>query len=361
MSVKISLSLAAAAASALLSGCLDGPSESAGSGKVRKGMPIDSILGAHAAVLVGKTLYVGNRDADAPGIAALDVETDRIVAFYPETLPPNDLAALGDSQLVIAETDFADGAISLLDLRTKKLEASYSQIDADNAVSSEGGKAFLFQKTLGTVSGFRNGRLEKGNVFLDVQTGEKSNPYHLALDGDHAFITRYGSSSLLVIDAGKLDGGARDSINLSDFAASPAGGPNAVPNMDGIVRHGRNLFVAVQRMTGFQALDTSKIVIIDADTRKVTGSLALRFRNPIALAAWGNHLYVTGVDGYGTFEGGVEHIDMENQVNEGVVVAEADLPGPSDVYDFIPVSDTKGYVIYASDFTISRIKAVTLP
>ena len=360
MSVKMSLRIAtAAAASVLFSGCMDGPSDPVDSGKLRKGMPIDSILGARAAALVGRTLYVANRDPEAPGIAALDVETDRIVAFYPEILPPNGLAALGDSQLVIVETDYAVGAISLLDLRTKRLETSYSQIDGDNAISSDGDMAFLFQKTLGTVSGFRNGRWERGNVFFDVQTGVKSNPYNLALAGNTAFITRYGSASLLVVDADKLDGGSRDSIDLSAFAASPA--PGAVPHMDGIVRHGSQVFVAVQRLTGFQAVETSKIVVIDLETRAVKDSIALNFRNPIAVASWGKYLYVTGIDGYGTYQGGVERIDMERGVNEGVVVAEADLPGPSDAYDFIPVSDTKGYVIYASDFKISRIKAVTLP
>ena len=146
---KLSLALAAA----LCFGCLEN-TDDAGPPDARRVHPsvsIDSILGARTAVVVGNTLYVANRDTAALGIVAVDIKTDKVTAFWPEQLPPNDLALSGDSLLVISESDFVTGALSLLHLKTGKLEQSYREIDSDNALSSDGGDVFLVVKRGGAL------------------------------------------------------------------------------------------------------------------------------------------------------------------------------------------------------------------
>jgi DNA-binding beta-propeller fold protein YncE len=192
-----------------------------------------------------------------------------------------------------------------------------------------------------------------------VNTGSKSNPYQVALLDGKAFVARYGSAHLLILDAGRKDGGTRDSIDLSAWAAdSLKGTPGAVPHMAAAVAHGGKVFVAVQRLTGWTAKDTSKVLIIDAASRKVTGSIDLLRKNPVAVAALGRYLYVSCVEGYGSFTGAVERIDMQEGKHAGLVVEEKDLDPPSDLSSFVPVSDSKGYAIHSPDFENGHISEI---
>lgn len=360
MNSRLKFRLIAAFLPALLVGCMTESDN--GPATVLPMEALSGIKGAKAAAVVDGKLYVANRDSAATGIAVVDLATDKVVAFHKETLPPNDILALGDSVLVISETDYSNGSMSRLNVKTGKWEPSYKAVAPDNALTAAGGDVFLMERTLGSVTGFRNGTLAEGNVFLNVQTGAKANPYQTAIHGKTAFVTRYGRASLLVLEADKKDGGTPDSIDLSGFVAdSLKGAPGAVPNMDAAVIYGKRLFVTVQRLTGWAAKDTSKVVVIDVESRKVTGSISLKRKNPTSVSVRGKYLFVACVDGYGTFTGAVERIDMEKEEHAGLVVEEANLAPPSDLTQFVPVSDTKGYTIHTPDFKTSYISATAIP
>jgi hypothetical protein len=361
MKIKIFHRLLAAAWPALLAGCMSAVEDDPAP-RIAKGTSLSMIRGAKTAVMLGDRLYVANRDSAAVGIAVVDPAADTVTAFYNGILPPNQLAPSGDSLLIILETDYKIGALSLLDLRKGELEASYKQVHSDNALSFSGDKAFLMERKLGVVTGFTQGKLAGANVFLNVNTGANSNPYQAALYGNTAFITRYGRASLLILEADKMDGGRRDSIDLSAFVADSLKGDSAaVPGMDAAVVYGKRVFVTVQRLTGYKAKDTSKVVVIDAESRKVVGAISLLRRNPIATAVHGKYLYVSSVESYGTFTGAVERIDMEKEEHAGIVVEEKDLSPPSDLVDFVPVSDSKGYVIFSPVYGTGFIRPLTLP
>lgn len=361
MNSRLKFRLIAAFLPALLVGCMTESDN--GPAAVLPMEALSGIKGAKAAAVVDGKLYVANRDSAATGIAVVDLATDKVVAFHKETLPPNELVALGDSVLVISETDYTtNGSMSRLNVKSGKWEPSYKAVDSDNALTSAGGDVFLMERTLGAVTGFRNGTLADDNVFLNVQTGAKANPYQTAVHGKTAFVTRYGRASLLVLEADKKDGGTPDSIDLSGFVAdSLKGKPGAVPNMDAAVIYGKRLFVTVQRLTGWAAKDTSKVVVIDVESRKVTGSISLMRKNPTSVSVRGKYLFVACVDGYNTFTGAVERIDMEKVEHAGLVVKEADLVPPSDLTQFVPVSETKGYTIHTPDYKTSYITATAIP
>lgn len=362
MNAKNTLKLIPALLAALLAGCMSDPEDGNGPEGPLVGEGLSAIKGAKAAAAHDGKLYVANRDSAATGIAVVDLATGKVAAFHKSSLPPNELALAGDSVLVVAETDYATGALSRLSLKTGAWTPAYRTVDSDNALAADGGKVFLLERTLGVATGFTGGRLEDAGVFLNVNTGAKSNPHQVALHGNTAFVTRYGSAHLLVLEADKKDGGARDSIDLSAWAAdSLKGKPGAVPHMDAVVAHGSKLFVTVQRLTGWSAKDTSKVLIIDATTKKVTGEIALLRKNPVSVSTRGKWLFVSCVDGYGTFTGAVERIDMEKGEHAGIVVEEKDLTPPSDIGQFVPVADDKGYAIHTPDFKTGHINSVTIP
>jgi hypothetical protein len=358
MNAKVTLKPLAALLAGLLAGCLSDTDPDAS----LVGEPLSALRGAKAAVAADGKLYVANTDSAATGIAVVDLASGGITAFHASSLPPNDLALAGDSVLVVAETDYATGALSRLGLKTGAWSPEYLTVGSDNALAASGDKVFLMERSRNVVTGFTAGRLEEANVFLNVNTGEKSNPYQVALHGNSAFVTRYGSSHLLVLDAGEKDGGDRDSIDLSAWAAdSLKGTPGAAPHMDAAVAYGGRIFVTVQRLTGFKAKDTSKVLVIDADTRKVTGAIDLLRKNPISVSVRGKWLFVSCVEGYGTFTGAVERIDMEKAEHAGLVVEEKDLTPPSDLTQFVPVADDKGYVLHTPDFKTGHINPVDIP
>ncbi len=331
---------------------------------------LETLRGATSAAFLDGLLYVGNRADTALGIAVIDPDADTIVAFHAETLPPNSLAVADDSVLAISESNFQVGALSRLDGRTGAFEASYKAVSSDNALSAAGGRVFLMDRTLGVVTGFSGGTLEPANVSFDLNTGAGSNPHQIAIAGKTAFITRYNSAFLLVAEADKKNGGMLDSIDLSEYVADTLKGvEGAVPRMDGAVVYGDRLFVTLQRLgMRYEAKDTALIVVIDAETREVAGTIKLRHKNPAANSVRGKYLYVACAGSYGTPDGAVERIDMEAAEHAGIVVTEEDLVPASagedfrpDLTDFVAISDTKGYVLFAPDFDTNLIQPVSLP
>lgn len=360
-----------AAAALGLGGCLtDDKEEDGGPGPAAGTRGLETLRGAASAVFMDGRLYVGNRADTALGIAVIDPDADTLLAFHAETLPPNSLAASGDSVLVISESDYSVGALSRLNGKTGAFDASYKAVSSDNALSADGDRVFLLDRKLGVVTGFTGGTLADANVFFNLNTGTGSNPHEVALSGETAFITRYNSAFLLVAEADKKNGGTLDSIDLSEFVADTLRGVDgALPRMDGAAVYGDRLFVTVQRLgKGYEALDTSLVVVIDVDSREVVGTIKLRHRNPVANSTRGKYLYVACVGKYGAADGAVERIDMETAGHAGIVVTESDLIPESageeflpDLSDFVAISDTKGYVLFAPDFETNLIRPVTLP
>jgi hypothetical protein len=307
-----------------LTGCLTDDKEDEKPDSV-VGKGLETLRGTTSAAFMDGLLYVGNRADSALGIAVIDPDADTIVAFHAETLPPNSIAVANDSVLAISESNYQVGAMSRLDGRTGAFDASYMAVSSDNALTADGGGVFLMDRTLGVVTGFTGGTLEAANVFFELNTGAGSNPHQIAIAGETAFITRYNSAFLLVAEIDKQNGGTLDSIDLSEFVADTLKGVDgAVPRMDGAAVYGDRLFVTVQRLgKGYEALDTSLVVVIDVETREVTGTIKLQYKNPIATSTRGKYLYVACVGNYGAPDGAVERIDMDEAEHAGIVVTEA--------------------------------------
>src|SRR3989338_3855337 len=205
------------AAAVFLAGCLFDDDKKASPPWI--GLPLDSIRNAMQLMPTGGSLLIANRLDSDPGIAVVDTATGRITAYYSELLPPSGMAETADGRIIIAETDYLQGAVSVFDPAAKTLQRSVLPFGDDNAVSAAAGKVFLIDRGTGVVTGF-TGHTPGQNVVFDVQTGANSNPYDIAISNNLAFVARYNLASLLVLDATQLGGGTRDSIDLSQFSAS---------------------------------------------------------------------------------------------------------------------------------------------
>jgi hypothetical protein len=310
------------------------------------GMPLDSLQGASALLIHDGRLLVANRSATKPGVAVVDTATGLIKTYYRELLPPSSMAATAGGRVIIAETDYVQGAVSVLDPAGRTIQTSVISFGSDNGVAAADGKVFLFNRTTGVVTGFTGNTPGQG-VVLDVQTGAGSNPYGIAVTGGKAYIPRYNLKSLLILgDVNQVGGGARDSIDLSAYAKDTASG---APRMSLVAAHGGYVFVALQRLNHqYATLDTSLLVVINASTKAIEKTIPLNFRNPIAGTVKDGVWYITGISGYGDVLGGVEKIDLVTRLHAGSVVTEATLG--ADVFDFVPGGTGTGYASYSSDF-----------
>ena len=305
------------------------------------GQPLDSIADAHALAFREGRLYVTNRNALQPGTAVVDAATGLVVEYYPHLLQPASLAFTASGKLIVTEGSFgAEGAVSVVDPSTRRIVQSVIAFDQDNKAVSADGVTYLFDRTQGVITGF-TGDMPGENVVLDVQTGANSNPYGIAFAGGKAFVPRYNQSSLLILGSpGTLNGGARDSIDLSAYAHDSA---NGVPRMSLVATHGNHVFVAMQRLNHqWVANDTALVIVFDATTKAVVDTIPLTFRNPVSGAVLDGVWYLGGVAGYGDLLGGVEKINLATRTHGGTVVTEETLGG--DLSTFTPAG-TGGYAI----------------
>jgi hypothetical protein len=322
------------------------------------GKPLDSLTNASALALADGKLYVANGHATSPGVAAVDTATGLITAYYPTLIAPAGLAVTASGKVIVTETDYVSGAISVIDPATQRVRQDVLPFGSDPGVAAADDKVFLFDHTSGAVTGF-TGDMPGSNVTLNVQAGAGSNPYDIAIAGGKAWVTRYNLKSLLILnDASALGGGTQDSIDLSAYASkTPLDTPSTVPRMANVTAHGGYVFVTLQRLNyNYAARDTSLVVVINATTKAVEKTIPLSFRNPVSAEVRDGVWYVAGVQGYGAQDGGVEKIDLNTRTHGGTLVTEASLGG--DLSTFLPTSGTGGYAIYSAGWPTYKVKKI---
>ncbi len=318
----------------------------------------DSLKFAQSVAFQDGRLYVTNRHATTPGTAVIDTATGNIIAYYPQLLKPSGMTFTASGKLVVGEGSFGQpGGISVIDPSTTRIRQSVISFDQDNVVTSSDGRVYLFNRTLGVVTGFA-GDTPGLKVTLNAQTGANSNPYGIAVSGGKGYIPRYNLSSLLILgDVTQLSGGARDSIDLSVYAETTAGG---VPFMSLVAAQGGYVFVALQSFKAdYSGQDSGLVVVINAATKVIEKTITLQFKNPSFGVVKDGVWYIAGLGDYLALDGGVEKIDLATRQYAGVVVTEATLGG--DVGNLAITGTNAGYATYSSDFfTTTRVKKFAL-
>ena len=322
---------------------------------VRREIPVVSSLHGTAYLPPeAGNLYVADRSATHPGIFLVDTATSKIRAFYSEQLPPSSMAFTGSGALVVTETNYAQGAVSVFNSLGKTFTMSFG---SDNAVVAGSDRTYLMDHTTGAVTAF-GGDVPNQSVSFNPQTGANSDPYDITNSNNHAYITRYNLKSLLILDATQLGGGTRDSIDLSQFSSHhPSDTVASAPRMAWVTSYNGYVFVALQRLNyKYMALDTSVVVVLNS-AKQIVATIPLKFRNPIAAHVVGSTWYLTGIANYDQ-SGGVEKIDLAQRVSAGSIVTAQSLS--ADVFDFAPTGDHSGYIAYSTDYGYTtKVKKVT--
>lgn len=174
-----------------------------------------------------------------------------IASGYPNLESPCRAPAIEPTHLVVTSTDFATGAVGLVELATRTVLADLALASSDAMPVVEGGRVFIVNR-----HGFDyideldpHAELALVHEWAIAATGldTPSNPHDLALDPDgHAWVTLHGAPELQRFAFPSLHGAKVETefaLDLSGFADA-----DAIPELSLALSCGELLFVSAERI-----------------------------------------------------------------------------------------------------------------
>jgi len=238
----------------------------------------------------------------------------------------------GGSAAMVITTDFSTGALSVIDLATRAVSPNVAAVHSDATLRVYNGLVYVInrfgQDNIQVIDPARNYATVR-----QFSTGNGTNPQDIAFASPiKAYISRYGSADLLVVDP--TTGTTRKTISLAGFADS-----DGLPEMAHLALVGPWLFVACQRLTNFAASNPSVVVVIDTRTDEISDreplnpgiqGITLAGRNPFTDFVYdpaSRALLIGCVGDFGVADGGIERISTVTLQSLGFAITESQIGG----------------------------------
>ncbi len=271
-------------------------------------------------------------------------------------------SAWGQGRAVLTTTDYASGSIAVVDLETNQASANVLNIHSDAVIRSYAGHLYVIN------------RFNADNILVldpdDLATpvrqfsvGNGTNPQDIAFVSEtKAYVARYGSDRLLVVNP--ATGDSLGSVDLS-FAADADG----LPEVAFLTIFKGRLYATCQRLYQFAPTDRSEVVVVDVDTdtsvdldQEQDGiqGIVLQARNPAGgQVRVGPKLYLSCAGSFGDLsDGGIEVVNLEENVTEGVVLDGDALGGNAGAIAL--TSEGGGYVVVSDASFVDHVKRFDL-
>ncbi len=258
----------------------------------------------------------------------------------------------------VATTDFTiNGGFGVIDLGrlcTWSPDPMFATqvVSPDPLVKAYGDHVYVINRhTYDSISVLNKGFGLEAQYSVADPSCDPSNPHDLEFASrDKAYLSRYECRDLWVINP--VTG---DKLGSIDLATAGYGGADGIPEMSGMLLHGRTLYVAVQMMdrSRWEPEGPGKLVLIDTGTDTVAGEVALAGKNPVTDISYSpaldSILVYTAGDHTRVGDGGIEGVRPGAAVSDGYIIDEAALGG--NVGDFVIAAQTRGYAtITTADF-----------
>jgi len=268
------------------------------------------------------------------------------------------VAGAAETKVFAFTSDFSTGSLSFADLATREVTPDVAMVGSDAVLRYSGGLLYVVNRFGGD-----NIQVIDPATFTTLRqfsVGNGTNPQDIVfISPTKAYVSRYGSASLLVVDPSDANGLPQSTISLAGFADS-----DGIPEMARMIKVGRYVFVACQRLTNFAASNPSLVVVIDSQTDQVVDvdpitpgvqAITLTLRNPVTTFDYdrvNGRLWIGCAGDFGVLDGGVEVINPYTFADEGVRVTEATLGG--DINDVVWQSATHAYAL-VGDGSVNRL------
>ncbi|HJP34088.1 MAG: T9SS type A sorting domain-containing protein [Candidatus Latescibacteria bacterium] len=261
--------------------------------------------------------------------------------------------AVAQSDLFILTSDFATGSTALLPADADAAQVNVIGIHSDASGHYQKGRVYIVNR-LGADNILVLDPADLATPVIQFSVGNGSNPRDIEILAEgKAYVTRYGSTDLLVVDP--RDGSELGTIDLSAYADA-----DGLPEMDRIVRIGDRVYVSCQRLdrdAGFTPGD-GVLVVIDINSDTVVGDIALSADNPNSVLVVGDQIIVSGTAGFGDRAGGIDHIDTRTGMSTGLVISEEVLGG--DLSALVLRTSNAGFAVVLDENFANTVVPVNL-
>ena len=253
-----------------------------------------------------------------------------------------DSAYITNDYVFVLTSDYSTGSCSAIQMPNWKVDSDLALVHSDAMVRQYGEEIYVVN------------RLGQDNIMVldsydfglqrQFSVGNGTNPQDIAfVDTNKAFISRYASNQLLIVDPSSDDGTELDTVNLSAYADD-----DGICEMAKMLVLNDKLYVAVQRLncdSGSSPVGDSYLVIIDCLTNEIIGDIQLIGSNPYDLvySAALDQILVAEVGNWTVTDGGIEAIDPNNDTSLGYIITETTLGGDCSILEIF--SADKGYAI----------------
>lgn len=247
------------------------------------------------------------------------------------------------------------GVIDLTDLSSYSPDPAWAAqvVSPDPVAVSHGDYVFILNRyTYDNVTVLNKNYGLVNQYSVTDSSCDPSNPHDMAVVGDdEAYLSMYECTDLWIINP--LTGEKKGAVDLSSYADS-----DGIPEMSGMLLLGSTLYVALQRLdrnAGYNwGPKNSLLVMIDTNTKSVSGEIELQGKNPVTDVLYSDSLQAIIIGSVGSYfdvgdEGGIEAIDPISSASLGFLINETGLDG--NLGDFAILSATRGYAtITTNDF-----------
>jgi hypothetical protein len=173
------------------------------------------------------------------------------------------------SHLVVTSTDFATGAVGLVDIAARTVQADLALASSDAVPAVDGGRVFVVNRY-----GFDYideldphadlSLLHEWAIEVATEVDTPSDPHALVLDGDgHAWVTLHGAPELQRFSFPTLQGADVDAefaLDMSNFADA-----DAIPEVSLALACGQLLFVSAERIDRASWVPAASTVLIPVE------------------------------------------------------------------------------------------------
>src|SRR5688572_452000 len=220
-------------------------------------------------------------------------------------------AAAADTKAFAATSDFSTGGLSVVDLATRAVSQDVSLIHPDAVLRYHDGLLHVVNRF-----GADNIQVIDPTSYATLRqfsVGNGTNPQDIVFLSQ-ALVSRYGSNSLLVVNPSLPDGGPdpKPTISLAPYADA-----DGVPEMARMIVLYPHVFIACQRLTNFNPVNTSMVVAVDVGgfnplpPPPQTQGIPLSLKNPVTTFEYdrvNGRLWIGCAGAFGSLDGGVEAI-----------------------------------------------------
>ena len=213
------------------------------------------------------------------------------------------------------------------------------------ALSSADGVLYIINQKTGELQAWKNSAIQ-----FDVNVGAASNPYQVLKVGNKLYVVRWNCNSLLVLGASK-----GDSIGSLDLSKSA--------NKEGVVNPakaafiGGKLWILAQRMFADYSYDSGMVIVADTGVATAPRGISLAAKDPQAIAAVGNNVYVAshGTWDTATADGG---FDLFNAAT-GAWTKRLSAVAIGKPADLVAVAGNLWAIVYTDAFTTTKVVPVS--